>query len=169
MKAHNLKVCSFTRNATLLLVALIWPVAVSAQQDMKACNLLTPAELSAAVGGNVGHATGIFSPRNSYCAGEFWSCEQTVGSRKVTIIYNTLPVTAEGMKLAQEQRDRYRKQGYRIQEREFGSARCATIVVQPGANDALRIVGTSCEREKGPYHVLIIVPATGPNDLVPIA
>jgi hypothetical protein len=168
MKTHNSEVRRFTRSATLVLAGMIWPASVSAQQNMKACNLLTAAELSAAIGGTVGHAAGIFTPRNSYRAGEFWSCEQTVGSRTVRIFCNTLPVTEEGKRLAQEQRDRYTKQGYQIQERELGGSRCATTVLQAGAKDMLGIVGTSCEHQKGPYHVIIAVGATGPNDLVPM-
>jgi hypothetical protein len=168
MQTDNPEVGGFTRSATLVLAALIWPAAVSAQQNMKACNLLTPAELSAGIGGSVGHATGIFSPKNSYRAGDFWSCEQTVGSRTVRIFCNTLAVTEEAKRLAQEQRERYGRQGYQIQEREFGSARCATTVLQAGAKDTFEVLGTSCERQKGPYHVIVAVGTTGPNDIVPM-
>lgn len=149
-----------------LLVALICPIALSAQQDMKACSLLTPAELRAAIGGSVGHATGIFSPKNSYRHGDFWSCEETVGTHMVRIFFNSLPVTAEGKKLAQEQKDRYRKEGYQIQEKEFNGLRCATLVPPTGTREALPAPGTSCEHEKGPYHIIVAVEATGANDLV---
>lgn len=167
MKIQRLRGCDLRCRAVVVLAALIWPAAVSAQQNMKACNLLTPAELSAGIGGSVGHATRIFSPKNSYPAGD-WSCEQTVGSRKVRIFCDTLPVTEEGKRLAQEQRERYGKQGYRIQERELGGSRCATIVLQAGAKDTFGIEGTSCERQEGPYHIIVVVGATGPNDIVPM-
>ena len=156
-----------------LFVALLWPIAVSAQQDgqqMKACNLLTPAELSAAIGGNAGQPMGTFSPKNSqlHRDGDFWSCEETVGARNVWIFSNTLPLTAEGKKLAQEQNDRYRKQGYQIQERELSGSRCATTVPPGGAKNPVPPPGTSCERDKGPYHIIVSVQATGANDLVPM-
>jgi hypothetical protein len=121
MRRKNMsKVCIRSRIA--FLVVLIWPAAALAQQDsMKACNLLSPAELGAAIGGSVGHPMGIFTPKNPKQGrnGDFWSCEQTVGTRKVWIFYNTLQVTEEGKKQQQEVTDRLRKQGYQIQEKEL--------------------------------------------------
>src|SRR5258708_7012954 len=128
-----------SKTSLWLLVALIWPVVVSAQQDsMKACNLLTPTELSAVLGGSVGHPMGIFTPKNAKQSrnGDFWSCEETVGPRKVWIFYNTLQVTEEGKKQQQELTDRLRNQGYQIQERELNGSRCATRVPPGSAKGA---------------------------------
>jgi hypothetical protein len=152
-----------------LLVALIWPVVVSAQQDsMKACNLLTATELSTALGGSVGHPMGIFTPKNAKQGrnGDFWSCEETVGTRKVWIFYNTLQVTEEGKKLAQEQEDRFRKEGYQIQKKELNGSRCATRIPPGTAKGNGLAPQTSCEREKGPYQVIVAVEMTGANDLI---
>jgi hypothetical protein len=155
----------------LLSVALIWPVAASAQQDsMKACNLLTPAELGAAIGGSVGHPMGIFTPKNAKQGrnGDFWSCEETVGARKVWIFYNTLQVTEEGKKQQQELTDRLRKQGYQIQERELNGSRCATRVPPGGGNSNGLEPQASCERKKGPYQIIVAIDGTSANDLVPL-
>src|SRR5258708_33183315 len=96
-----------------LLAALTWPVAASEQQDsMRACNLLTPTELSSAIGGSLGHPTGIFTPKNPRLDrnGDFWSCQETVGTHEEWIFYNTLQVTEEGKKLGHAIEDRHRKQ-----------------------------------------------------------
>src|SRR5260370_29771951 len=117
---------SLVRHASLWLLSLqSWPVAVSAQQDsLKACTLLTSTELTASIGGSVSHPTGIFSPKNPRLGrnGDFWSCEETVGTHKLWIFYDTLPVTEEGKKLPQEMQNRLRKQGYQIQTKEFNDA-----------------------------------------------
>lgn len=158
----------FARNSWLgLLMALIWPVAASAQQDMKACTLLTPAELSTAVGGSVGHATGIFTPKNPRLGrnGDFWSCDQMVGMRKVWIFFNTLPATEEGKKLQQQMQDGLRKQGYQVQAKEVSGSQCFTVLPPDSSKYTSVLVGTSCGREKGPYSVAVKVGATGPNNV----
>jgi hypothetical protein len=159
-----------------LLATLVWPIAVSGQQDsqqMKACNLLTPAELSAAIGGTSGQPMGTFSPKNPqfHRDGDFWSCERTVGKRSVWIFYDTLRATEDGKKLAQDQEDRRRKEGYQIQKKELNGLRCATTIPPSGVKDLppnRPLGGTECERAKGPYHVLITVEATGASDLLPL-
>ncbi len=157
-------------SATLsLLLALTWSVAASAQQDsMRACNLLTPTELSSAIGGSLGHPTGIFTPKNPRLDrnGDFWSCQETVGTHEVWIFYNTLQVTEEGKKLGHEMQDRLRKQGFQIQNKEVSGSHCSTMVLPAGSKSSL--VGTDCWRDKGPSHVAIKVGATGPNDLFPM-
>src|SRR5260370_30356222 len=169
------KLTSFARCTTLWLwlVILILPVAVSAQDDsqhMKACTLLTPAELTAAIGGSVGRPKGIFTPPNPQFArnGDFWSCELTVGTRAVWIQYNTLPATEEGKKLTPQSQNRLRKEGYQIQVKDLNGSLCSTMFQPARSKDTLKIVGTNCGRHKGPYHVLVIVGATGPNDLISI-
>jgi hypothetical protein len=168
MRRKNMsKVCIRSRIA--FLVVLIWPAAALAQQDsMKACNLLSPAELGAAIGGSVGHPMGIFTPKNPKQGrnGDFWSCEQTVGTRKVWIFYNTLQVTEEGKKQQQELTERLRKQGYQIQEKELNGSRCATRVPPGSVKGSGLALETSCGREKGPYQVIVAVDVTGANDLV---
>lgn len=162
------EVFDFVRNPWLwLLTALILPAAASAQQDMKACTLLTPAELSTAVGGSVGHATGIFSPKNPRLGrnGDFWSCDQMVGVRKVWIFYNTVPVTEEAKKQQQEMQDRLRKQGYQVQTKEVSGSQCFTVLPPADSKYTSVTVGTSCGREKGPYSVAVKVGATGPKDV----
>lgn len=150
-----------------LLMALIWPTAASAQQDMKACTLLTPTELSTAVGGNVGHATGIFTPKNLRLGrnGDFWSCDQMVGMRKVWIFFNTAPVTEEGKKLQQQMQDSLRQQGYQVETKEVSGSQCFTVLPRDASKYTSVLVGTSCGREKGPYSVAVKVGATGPNDV----
>jgi hypothetical protein len=171
MKNCELAVSNFARCTTLWLAILILPVAVSAQDDsqhMKACTLLTPAEWTAAIGGSVGRPKGIFTPPNPQFArnGDFWSCELTVGTRTVWIQYNTLPATEEGKKLARESQDHLRKEGYQIQVKDLNGSLCSTMLQPASSKDTLKIVGTNCGRDKGPYHVLVIVGATGPNDLI---
>lgn len=156
-----------------LLAVLVWPPAGLAQQDSqekKACNLLTAAELSSVIGGSAGKAMSTFSPKNSQFGrnGDFWSCEWTVGTRTVWVFYDTLVATAEGKKLAQEQRDRYRKEGYQIKETELSGSRCVTTVPPGRAKNFERPPGTSCERDKAAYHILVSVETTSANDLVPI-
>jgi hypothetical protein len=87
-----------------------------------------------ALGGSVGHPMGIFYPKNTqlHRTGDFWSCEETVGTRMMRIFYNTSPVTEEGKNLAQQQEDRYGKEGYQIPNRELNGLQCATTV--PPAN-----------------------------------
>ncbi len=157
------------RNPWLWLMAsLVWPVAVSAQQDsMKACNLLTPAELSAAIGGSVGHPSGIFLAKNPRLDrnGDFWSCEEMVGTRKVWIFYNTLQVTGEEKKQEQDVQDRLRKAGYQIQTKDVSGAHCSIMLLTAGKSS---LMGTDCWRDKGPSHVAVKVGATGQSDLMPM-
>lgn len=163
------EIFGFARNPWLwLLTALIWPVAVSAQQDsMKACNLLSATELSAAIGGSVGHPSGIFLAKNPRLErnGDFWSCQEMVGARDVWIFFNILPVTDEGKKLQQAMQDRLRKQGYQVQTKEMSGSQCYTVLPPAGEKYTSVLVGTSCGREKGPYSVAVKVGATGPNDV----
>lgn len=152
-----------------LLVAPTWSGAASAQQNsMRACNLLTPTELSSAIGGSLGHPTGIFTPKNPRLDrnGDFWSCQEMVGTREVWIFYNTLQVTEEGKKLGQEMQDRLRKQGYDIENKDVGGSHCSTMVPPSGSKSSL--VGTDCWRDKGSSHVAVKVGATGANDLFPM-
>jgi hypothetical protein len=171
------RILTAARHASLwLLAALVWPVVVSAQQqdspEMKPCKLLTPAELSTAIGGSVTDAHGTFSGKSPQSPGDFWSCDMTVGTRAVRIFYDTLPVTPDGKRLAQERRDRLLKAGYRIQEKELNAARCSTTVPPRSATAALPppqpLTGTECQREKLPYHIVITVEAIGASDLVPM-
>ena len=160
-----------------LLVSLTWPVAVAAQQDsMKGCNLLTPAELSAAIGGSVGHALGQERPYKKFPPmidhdGVVYTCTEAVGTHKVVIHYNTSPVTAAGKKFAldhsKEAEDDLRKQGYQIQTKDLSGSHCTTIVPGAGTKDTLEdVVGTACVREKGPYVVSVYVSATGTSDML---
>jgi hypothetical protein len=163
------RISFLARNPWLwLLTLLIWTVAGPAQQDsMKACNLLSAAELRAAVGGNVGHPSGIFLAKNPRLArnGDSWSCEQMVGTRKVWILYNTLQATGEQEKQEQVVQDQLRKAGYQIQIKEVSGSHCSTMLL-PAGNGAL--VGTNCWRNKGTSHIAVKVGATGQNDLLPM-
>ncbi len=62
--------------------------------------------------------------------------------------------------------NRLRNQGYQIQERELNGSRCATRIPPGGAKGAGLAPQTSCERERGPYQVIVAVDVTGANDLV---
>jgi hypothetical protein len=58
------------------------------------------------------------------------------------------------------------KEGYQIQVKDLSGSLCSTMLQPASSKDTLKIVGTNCGRDKGPYHVLVIVDATGPNDLI---
>src|SRR5258708_19231674 len=87
-----------------LLAALTWPVAASEQQNsMRACNLLTPTELSSAIGGSIGHPTGIFTPKNPRPDrnGDFWCCQERVGRPGGCIFFITSQWPEHGRKPTQ--------------------------------------------------------------------
>ena len=159
-----------------LLAALISPVAVSAQQDsMKACNLLTPTELGAVIGGSVAYTSGRGRPYKKFPPvtdhqGIVYTCSEDVGTHKVEIHYNTLPVTAAGKKFAEdhakEAEDDLRNDGYQVQTRDLSGAHCTTILPGSGAKNAVEgAVGTACVLEKGLYVLSVYVSATGASDV----
>lgn len=159
-----------------LLAALVSPVAVSAQQDsLKACNLLTPTELSAVIGGSVAHASGRGRPYKKLSPvtdhdGIVYTCSEDVGMHRVEIHYNTSPVTAAGKKFAQdharEAEEELRNQGYQVQTRDLSGAHCTSILPGSGAKNAVEgAVGTACVLEKGLYVLSVYVSATGASDV----
>jgi hypothetical protein len=170
-----------SRNASLWLFSVLaWPLAVSAQQNaLKACNLLTPPELQAAVGGSVSHPSGEARPYHKNPVvdhdGVLYTCSEVAGTRHITIHYNASPVTAQGKKFAEtgarNAEEELRNQGYQIQNKDVNGSRCTTLL--PPANSKATVVdesmlGTACVREKGPYVVSITVSATSQSDLLPM-
>jgi hypothetical protein len=162
-------------------VVAIWSMALPTAQPSraaaKACELLTATELGTAVGGNVGQQSGAQKPytKNPMVdhAGVLYTCSETVGVRKVTIVLNTAAVTASGKQFAEAgargAESALREQGFQVQAKEVGGSRCMTILPPAGSRsvDADRL-GTNCVRETGPYVVSVTVGLIGAVDPVPM-
>lgn len=165
--------------ATLsFLVIAIWPLAGAAEQpshtSLRACELLTAAELETAVGGSVAQQSGSEKPyrKNPMIDhdGILSTCSETVGARKVTVVFNTAPVTAEGKRFAETgakgAESALHEEGYQVQAKEIRGSRCMTILPPAGSKstaDTARL-GTNCTREKGPYVVSITIGPAGSGD-----
>src|SRR5580704_3415889 len=139
--------------------------SLTAQQNaLKACDLLTPPELQAAVGGSVSHPSGEARPYHKNPVvdhdGVLYTCSEVAGTRHITIHYNASPVTAQGKKFAEtgarNAEEELRNQGYQIQNKDVNGSRCTTLLA-PANSKATAVdesmLGTACVREKGPYVV----------------
>ncbi|HEV3481271.1 MAG TPA: hypothetical protein VGR97_02965 [Candidatus Acidoferrales bacterium] len=167
------------RNASLwLLGALIWPMAATAQgASQKACDLLTSSELTAAISGSVGSKSGSAT---AYHKGEFgvlgpdhdgvtYECTETVGTQRVTIRYSTSEVTAAGKKNSEARAKEMRESQkiYHVEYKNLNGSNCTTIV----PIESSRVPGvpaTTCQHEKGPYFVSVMVSATGSSSALPM-
>jgi hypothetical protein len=154
--------------------------SLTAQQNaLKACDLLTPPELQAAVGGSVSHPSGEARPYHKNPVvdhdGVLYTCSEVAGTRHITIHYNASPVTAQGKKFAEtgarNAEEELRNQGYQIQNKDVNGSRCTTLLA-PANSKATAVdesmLGTACVREKGPYVVSITVSASSQSDLLPM-
>jgi hypothetical protein len=163
---------------SFLTAAVIWSTAAWTQQaSQQACDLVTPTELAAAVGGSAGPGTGTATSYQKSARidhdGVLYACSRQVGVRKVLVKYSTSPVTAEakkrGLAESQEMQQAVRGLGYQVQTKEISGSHCTTVLLPgsaappPGA-----YVGTTCVHEQGPYFVSIAAGATASGDLVPM-
>jgi len=164
--------------ATLIAVLLGSASAFAqGQVSQKACSLLTPAELGAAIGGAVEQTSGREIPfrkdEHHDHDGAVYICTSKLGSRYVYITFSTSPVTAEGKKQDKAQvktlEDKMRQQGYQIKPQSLGSTKCLTILPPSGGKlVAGQGPGTNCTVERGAYFVSLSITATSQSDLFPL-
>jgi hypothetical protein len=164
------------------LVIAIWPNAAAGEQaphaSLKACELLTPVELEAAIGGSFSQQSGTEQAytKNRFLDhdGVFCGCEETVGTRHVTLRITTTPTAADAKKSAEtgfkDTEDALRAQGLHVQAKDIGGVRCMTALRPTGPSQVVNadMLGTYCVREKGTYAISIQVGATGSGDALPI-
>ena len=167
------------RNATLsLLVVLIGLIGAAGQQtSQKACDLLTPSELTAAIGGNVGNKSGTAI---AYRKGQFggllpdhdgvnYECSETVGMQRVTIRYSTSEMTAEGKKDSEAKAKEFRESQkiFHIQYKNLNGSYC-TMIVPIDTSQLPGVPATTCQHEKGAYFVSVMVSAAGSSSALPM-
>lgn len=167
------------RNALLwLLGVLIWPIRATGQgSSQKACDLLTPSELTAAIGGNVenksGRATayrkGQFGALGPDHDGVTYECSENVGTQRVTIRYSTSEVTAEGKKNSEARAKEMRESQkiYHVEYKNLNGSNCTTIVPIE-SSPVPGVPATTCQHEKGPYFVSVMVSVTGAGSALPM-
>jgi hypothetical protein len=157
--------------------AMIWPIAALGQQpSQKACDLLTRAELEAAIGGSVAPPSGKEIPYKKSDRidhdGILYECSEIFDGRVVTIKYSTSQVTAEArqraLAIAKDAQDSMRKQGFEVQTKDINRSKCTTIVEPPNPKGppGPGMPQTACLREKGGYFVSITVAADGSSEVV---
>jgi hypothetical protein len=143
----------------------------------RACELLSPTELGTAVGGSLGPQSGSERPykKNPMVDhdGVLYTCSQTVGVRRVTIVLNKSAVTAAGKRFAEAgakgAESALKEQGFQVQAKEIGGSRCMTIRPPAGSTsvDPDRL-GTNCVRETASNVVSVTVGLIGAVDAVPM-
>lgn len=141
----------------------------------KACALLQPAEIEAALGAKLDRPlAGMAVPLKkdaAHLAGEtLWTCEGRAGSRAVTMFWGTEPATpagkVEGEARIKAPQERLRGMGYAIKETKLGATTCWTMA-PPAAHGAEPVAfGTTCGGVKGGSFYSVSVSSTGAGDLL---
>jgi hypothetical protein len=166
------------RSSTLFAVSCLVAGPLLAQPSPaseKACALLRPAEIEAAVGAKLDRPlAGMEVPVKkdaAHPAGErLWTCEGQAGSRAVTVFYGTEPATPEGKVQAQARvkapRERLRGMGYTVKETRLGATTCWTLTPPAAHGDEPVAFGTTCGGVKGRSFYSVSVSSTGAGDLL---
>lgn len=144
----------------------------------KACALLLPSEIEAAVGAKLARPlAGMELPVKkdaAHPAGEaLWTCQGSAGTRSVTVVYGTEPATPEGKAQARIRlkapQERLRRMGYAVKETTLGATTCWTMTPPAAHGDEPVAFGTTCGGVKGRSFYSVSVSSTGVGDLLGVS
>ena len=168
------------RSSVLFAVSCLLAGAALAQASApseKACALLQPAEIEAALGAKLARPlAGMRVPVKhgaAQPAGEaLWTCEGSVGARAVTVMYGSEATAAEanvrGATMLGAPRERLRAMGYTVKETTLGGSTCWTMTPPATHGDEPVAFATVCGGVKGASFYSVSVSAATAADLLPV-
>jgi hypothetical protein len=152
----------------LFVAGAVCAQTASAQSKYKPCSMVSAAEAEALAGQKIAKTAESDIPypkdANHDHADVISICSRTVSATQgLTLTVSSTPVTPEGKARgeakAKDAEEKLKKQGAKVEAKDFGAIKCATIILQ-GAMAAFS--GTNCGAVKGGQFFSVMVTA-GPN------